>query len=110
MSDRKTDLDSLFLAALEIGSPEERAAFLAQSCGDNVSLRSEVERLLRSHEQAGSFLEQPAPELAATLLPEIVGKARAAALEAGLAAAFPAEAAVVMGDANHSVLKALGRT
>jgi serine/threonine protein kinase/Leucine-rich repeat (LRR) protein len=97
MSDKHPELDTLFLAALEIESPAKRAAFLAQACGDNVSLRKEVEQLLRSHQQAGSFLEQPAPELAASL-------------EAGLAAAFPAEAAVVMGAANHSVLKAIGQT
>jgi eukaryotic-like serine/threonine-protein kinase len=110
MSDKQPDLDSLFQAALEIESSQQRAAFLAQSCGEDVSLRNEVERLLRSHEQAGSFLEQPAPELSATLLPDMAVQERAASLEAGLAAAFPARAAVVMGAANHSLLKALGKT
>ena len=110
MSDEQLNLDSLFLAALEIETPEQRAVYLAQSCGDNVSLRNEVEQLLRSHQQAGSFLEMPAPELEATILSGMASQERAASLDAGLAAAFPADAAVVLGDANHSVLKALSKT
>ena len=110
MSDEQLNLDSLFLAALEIETPEKRAVYLAQSCGDNVSLRNEVEQLLRSHQQAGSFLEMPVPELEATILSGVAGQERAASLEAGLTAAFPADAAVVLGDANHSVLKALSKT
>lgn len=112
MADKKQNLnlDSLFLAALEIESPQQRAAFLAQSCGDNASLQSEVEQLLRSHQQAQGLLDQPAPELDAALLPSPAGQEQAAALEAGLAAAVPANFALVIGDANHSVLKAMEKT
>lgn len=39
--------------------PTERAAFLAQACGGDRELRSEVERLLAAHQQAGDFLETP---------------------------------------------------
>lgn len=46
----------LFLAALEL-NPEDRACFLDQACGGDPSLRAAVERLLRSDERAGSFLE-----------------------------------------------------
>jgi eukaryotic-like serine/threonine-protein kinase len=49
----------VFQAALE-RSPERRAAFLADACGDDAPLRVEVESLLRAHEQAGSFAERPA--------------------------------------------------
>ena len=49
----------VFQAALE-RSPETRAAFLADACGDDAPLRVEVESLLRAHEQAGSFAERPA--------------------------------------------------
>ena len=62
MSDQVPNLETLFLAALEIASPEERAAFLAKSCGADGELRVQVERLLKSHEQVGSFLDHPAPE------------------------------------------------
>jgi serine/threonine protein kinase/WD40 repeat protein/tetratricopeptide (TPR) repeat protein len=115
MSDKQLNLDSLFLAALEIQSPQKRAAFLLDACGRDTSLRSEVEQLLRSHEQAGGVLDQPAPELDATTPPDSARQdradhERAAALQAGLAAAFPAEAAVVIGDAKHSVLKTLEKT
>ena len=48
--------------------PAERAAFLAQACGDDQALRTEVEQLLRSCEEAGGFLESPARELGAAML------------------------------------------
>src|SRR5262249_49801749 len=94
---------SLFLAALEIESPVERAAFLARSCGDDVSLRKEVEQLLESHQVAGDFLEKPALAFEA-------GNDLAEVLQAGLAPAFPADGAVVIGNAGHSVLQSLART
>ena len=46
-------------AALERDDPAERDAYLAQACGGDADLRQRVERLLRLHGQAGSFLEQP---------------------------------------------------
>src|SRR6516162_771972 len=53
-----SELD-LFIAALERDDPAERDAYLAQACGGNADLRRRVERLLRLHGQAGSFLEPP---------------------------------------------------
>src|SRR4051812_9250415 len=49
--------EDLFLAALEKPSPGERAAYLDEMCGPDSALRAQVEGLLRSHEQAGSFLQ-----------------------------------------------------
>lgn len=46
-------------------APQERAAFVNDACAGDSSLRSEVEALLASHEQAGSFIESPAFELMA---------------------------------------------
>lgn len=40
--------------------PHERAAFLSQACGGDESLRHEVESLIISHGEAGSFIEEPA--------------------------------------------------
>ena len=37
---------SLFLAAIEIDDAGRRARFLEQACGDDASLRGQVERLL----------------------------------------------------------------
>ena len=59
MSHERPRLDSLFAAAVEIESAVERAAFLDQSCDDDLDLRKQVEMLLQSDEQAGSFLNQP---------------------------------------------------
>lgn len=38
----------------------ERTEFLERVCGDDVALRAEVESLLRSYREAGSFMESPA--------------------------------------------------
>src|SRR3954465_6436128 len=65
--ERWQQIDELFLAALEHDSGE-RMAFVAQACADDESLRSEVESLIASHEQADSFIEHPAFEAAAELL------------------------------------------
>lgn len=105
MSDEKPSLDSLFEAALRFESAEQRAAFLDQSCGDDTQLRREVEQLLESHKQAASFLEKPPAGIDATVaqnLPEV--------MQAGLAPAFHLDEAVVVGNVNHSVMKALANT
>src|SRR5256885_1330479 len=57
------DEASIFLAALEKPSPDERAAFLDEICGDDHDLRRNVAMLLKAHVQAGDFLAQaPAPD------------------------------------------------
>src|SRR5262245_21344821 len=55
----------VFLAALERENPVERAAYVNEACGTKESLRRLVEALLREHKEAGSFLEEPAADLAA---------------------------------------------
>jgi WD40 repeat protein/serine/threonine protein kinase len=52
--------DSIFCTAIEITSAAARAAYLARACGGDAALRQTVERLVRAHFQAGSFLEAPA--------------------------------------------------
>ena len=54
-------VEDIFLAVLEKGSPEERAAFLDSACGDDAELRRRVERLLEAHPRAGKFLENSTP-------------------------------------------------
>ena len=49
----------LVIAALERDDLAERDVYLAQACGGDADLRRRVERLLRLHGQAGSFLEGP---------------------------------------------------
>jgi serine/threonine protein kinase len=59
----------IFVGALKQSDATERAAYLAEACGDDVALRERVEVLLQEHEQLGSFLEPPAhaPALSATV-------------------------------------------
>lgn len=57
---------SIFLAALDKETPEERAAFLNQVCGDDGVLRGAVEALLCEHAGAGDFLEG-SPKLGTTV-------------------------------------------
>jgi serine/threonine protein kinase len=48
--------------------PEERSSFVSRACSGDDELRSEVESLIASHEESGSFIDKPAFEAAASLL------------------------------------------
>jgi serine/threonine protein kinase len=48
--------------------PEERSSFISEACSGDEGLRHEVESLIASHEESGSFIDQPAFEAAASLL------------------------------------------
>jgi tRNA A-37 threonylcarbamoyl transferase component Bud32 len=98
------------MAALEFESPEQRAAYLESSCGTDAELRRDVERLLRSHQEAGAFLERPAMDIEATLMAEGAPQDLAAVMHAGLAHAFKDEQAVVVGSGGVSVLKRFDQT
>jgi eukaryotic-like serine/threonine-protein kinase len=65
--ERWHQIKQIFNSALQY-RPEERDSFLSQACSGDESLRSEVESLIASHEQSGSFIDQPAYEAVATLL------------------------------------------
>jgi serine/threonine protein kinase len=62
MSTGKPCLDTIFCAAVEIASAEDRAAYVAQACGEDSDLRGRVEKLVAAHFHAGSFLDKPAAE------------------------------------------------
>jgi WD40 repeat protein len=110
MSEEKPNLDSLFEAAVRIESAAELAAFVENSCGENHELRRQLEKLLHSDQHAGSFLARPVVGLDQTVLTPDKKDNLAESLEAGLASVFSVDAAVVVGHANHSILKALGNT
>ena len=59
----------VFSRASELPSPE-RPTFLEEACAGDADLRREVESLLASDSDAGRFLETPAAEVAARMLPE----------------------------------------
>src|SRR5213595_2691284 len=71
-------LKQIFQSALE-RNPAERSAFLNQACADDPALRSQVESLIASHDQAGDSIEAMAAEAATEMLDDdqagsIVGK------------------------------------
>ena len=66
---RWEQIKGLFHATLE-HEPAQRPAFLARACAGDSPLRDEVESLLQSHEQAESFIETPAADIAAAVLTE----------------------------------------
>src|SRR5258707_12432510 len=60
-------VESIFIAALEKGTPEDRAAYINKACGTDQQLRACVERLLNAQPKVGSFLQAPVPALVATV-------------------------------------------
>src|SRR5262249_59101204 len=50
----------IFLSAVEIADPRERALHLDQACGGDANLRKRVEALLRAQADPDSFLDHPA--------------------------------------------------
>jgi serine/threonine protein kinase len=69
MTAPNASLDTLFCAAVEIASAEDRAAYLARACGSDPELRARVEKLVAAHFRAGNFLASPVPaaQLVATI-------------------------------------------
>src|SRR5207245_2285166 len=67
MTNETSGLDTIFCAAVEIASAEERAAYIRQTCGGDDDLRGRVEKLVAAHFRAGDFLESPVAALAATV-------------------------------------------
>lgn len=66
---------TILFEALEIADPAGRAAFLDEACGDDRELRQRVETLLRSHNDAGSFLEKTPAEIEELLPTQDSGEA-----------------------------------
>src|SRR2546430_10528786 len=57
--------DEIFEAALHTAIGENRPRYLNEACGDDAGLRERVEALLKAHDQAGEFLEQPSAAVSA---------------------------------------------
>ena len=52
----------IFLEALEMATPEARAAYLQGACGRDATLRHKVDELLKEHFSNDSLLARPALE------------------------------------------------
>jgi eukaryotic-like serine/threonine-protein kinase len=66
MRDDSDKIEELYHQALS-RPKAERAAFLAEACASDESMRRELQSMLDAHEQAGGFLELPALEHAARM-------------------------------------------
>jgi hypothetical protein len=52
----------IFLAALDIASPDDRERFVEEACAGDNALDRRVRELLQAHERAGRFLGPPRGE------------------------------------------------
>src|SRR5262245_5275671 len=59
MADPRPSEKSVFLEAIELTAPAERAAYLGRARQGNPQLRAEVEALLRAHEAPQRVLDEP---------------------------------------------------
>src|SRR5438874_12038485 len=73
--ERWQQIKNLLQAALE-REPAARPAFLDEACASDSGLRREVESLMVSHEQAGSFIEEPAYGVIAELIADEQARSR----------------------------------
>ena len=60
MNDAEEHLMTVFSAALDCGSADERQAYLDRACAGDPALRERVEALLRAHGRGGDFLGRAA--------------------------------------------------
>src|SRR3974390_3201033 len=89
----------VFVAAVKI-PPDQWQAFLKEACGGDEELRRQVSDLLKEHQQAGSFLDQPAAHVHATgdFDPAANGVAAAAAQEGTGATIGPFKLLALIGE------------
>src|SRR5437763_10747065 len=71
-AERWQQIKALLQSALEYG-PKQRAAFLAEACAGDQSLRRDVDSFIFSYEEAGDFIEVPAFELMGESLTNVHG-------------------------------------
>jgi len=67
--ERWQQINELYHLAVELDA-NRQATFLNEACAGDVGLRDEVESLIVSHDQAGSFIAEPALKVAARVLAE----------------------------------------
>jgi len=67
--ERWQQINELYHDALELDA-NRQATFLNQACAGDAELRDEVVSLISSHDQAGSFIAEPAMKVAARVLAE----------------------------------------
>src|SRR5262245_7222213 len=61
MTEQGNEAEAIFLAALEKGTPGERAAYVEGACAGKPELRQRVRELLAAHEESQGPLDAPPP-------------------------------------------------
>ena len=84
-----TDRESIFAAALQLKGDEERQAFLTRACGNDTSLRDDINALLKAADAAGSFLEEPLLKRSAVDPADQAALPNSAVLDSGFALVLP---------------------
>ena len=74
MAAETPSLDTIFCAAIEIDSAEERAAYIGRACAADPELHGRVDKLVRAHFRSGSFLESPIAAVPSPLVGEGQGQ------------------------------------
>jgi serine/threonine protein kinase len=59
MNSEQKDERSVFLDALKLKNPTERATYLKNTCGNDAALLARIKILLEAHDKARDFLESP---------------------------------------------------
>ncbi|MBI4469620.1 MAG: serine/threonine-protein kinase [Acidobacteria bacterium] len=67
--ERWQEIKKVFQSALG-HRPDQRSALLDRACANDEEMRGKVEAMLQAHQEAGSFIEAPAAEVAAELMAE----------------------------------------
>ncbi|HKB38354.1 MAG TPA: protein kinase, partial [Gemmataceae bacterium] len=107
MAIQNHDEEALFNAARKIESPDARASYLEQVCGEDAALRARVQALLRVHEEDRSFLQPAAPAQPDLPSPPTTdSEQEALPPRASLSAETPADQSAVAG---YEILGELGR-
>src|ERR1051326_515051 len=101
--------ESIFAAALDKRTSEERSAFLVEACAGDALLRRRVEALLQSHEEADSFLQSPVLQAAAVACETIAAPGGAGGERADLSFLEPSDQPGQLGRLGHyDILERVG--
>lgn len=75
MNRKSASIETILAEAVEIAAPDDRLAFIAQACGDDLEMRREVERMAAWHfEATQNFLEPAAQNIRPTVIGAGVAK------------------------------------
>ena len=110
MSPNQMDKEQIFNSAADLADESQRAAYLAQACGNDAQLRAEIEELLCHDVDAGSFLEQPAIDFSPTIAVGEFDTVDESSGDVSLAFLEPSDKAGCVGTMEHyEVIELVGR-